>query len=347
MRIHARLAAALAAGAALTTLAAPSAFAAPVDTAPVDSSAPDVDPAGTSPSAPGSEGAESFPDPSQTGGVDFSKLSKMERLSFTSPAELEYRLRDGLITREEFDEAMRLMEQREDANRPPEESAPYHCTVDGKPVALQDGKVEGTQRDETIRCFGTEGVRVIDGGAGRDKIILESGMKGVTVLGGDGNDEITVQGTLSGHPGAESVISGGEGDDRITIEKMDGKNIQISGDQGDDTLVVKGANTGRLDGGDGADSLYVHTNEGEVLGGSGNDRIEGYTDTRAEEAKGWMAVGAGSRAEGGDGYDICLFLGAESVPSCENNIWTGSNKVQRKPVNYSDYELMLGYQKRR
>lgn len=119
---------------------------------------------------------------------------------------------------------------------------------------------------------------------------------GTRVLGGGGNDTLTLAGfsaaagqqgndRLIGSTGANE-ITGGSGDDVITGDAGDD---QLFGDAGND-IVAGGNDSDTIFGDDGNDRLSGDAGVDTIRGGAGNDRILGGTD--------------GDSLSGGDGNDI-------------------------------------------
>ena len=122
----------------------------------------------------------------------------------------------------------------------------------------QDDTLRGEDGDDRLfggtghdAIFGDAGNDRLDGGEGDDRLAGRVGND--TLLGGLGAD------TLSGG-GGDDVLRGGDGDDLLS---GDGGRDTLRGDAGDDILLVDadtaGAapRTGRLDGGDGFDTLRL------------------------------------------------------------------------------------------
>jgi Ca2+-binding RTX toxin-like protein len=95
--------------------------------------------------------------------------------------------------------------------------------------------------------YGGEGNDILNAGAGDD--ILRGGAGRDRLEGGDGNDQ------LFGEAGADT-LNGGLGNDRIE-ERGGGATTLSGGDGVDDIVLFDGYFTGRIDGGAGADTLYL------------------------------------------------------------------------------------------
>src|SRR4051794_957695 len=99
-----------------------------------------------------------------------------------------------------------------------------------------------------------------------------AGASVVVVQLGDGDDAVTISGTLptevTGSTGNDA-LRGGSGDDVLRGEEGDDT---IDGNDGNDSLISAGGND-TLDGGAGADSLQSGDGDDSVTGGSGNDTL--------------------------------------------------------------------------
>ena len=133
---------------------------------------------------------------------------------------------------------------------------------------------------------------------------------------GNGNVRITVNGesiTLSAADAARLTISGGGGNDRITVGPGV-TDVWVSGGNGDDDVNSSGDRT-RIDTGSGNDTIRVSGNGAVVSGGRGNDDI--------------VVVGNNARVDGGFGRDrvtvtgnnarITGGLGADTITVRGNN----------------------------
>jgi serralysin len=87
---------------------------------------------------------------------------------------------------------------------------------------------------------------------------------------GSGNDTYTSTKYLDG-----STIVGGTGNDTITVDRLGGDLSRLVGNNGSDTLRVKDGDSEFLDGGIGNDKLYGGTGSQFLSGGDGNDVLHG------------------------------------------------------------------------
>ncbi|MBX9256605.1 calcium-binding protein [Desmonostoc muscorum CCALA 125] len=169
---------------------------------------------------------------------------------------------------------------------------------------------------------GQGGNDIIDGKSGND--LLRGGGGNDTLIGGTGNDTL-IAGTNDGYGGEPStaeILSGGDGNDFLSVSYSSGKNT-LNGGSGDDTLntllaeYLKGENL--LDGGDGNDSLSVNRynyyypgsplfDKNTLNGGAGDD----YLST--------TGVSGDNLLSGGDGNDTLSALAAWG-----NNTLNGGN----------------------
>jgi Ca2+-binding RTX toxin-like protein len=177
---------------------------------------------------------------------------------------------------------------------------------------LGDDSLDGGAEDDSLT--GNEGRDTLQGGAGNDTLdggddadVLNGNEGEDSILGGGGNDTIDAgadDDTVTGGAGNDSILAGA-GDDTVdggadadTIVGGDGADSlrgadgtdSLTGDAGNDTL-DGGAGNDTLAGGEGADSLTGGEGTDSLFGGGNDDDI---------------IVGAGDRAEGGDGDDAFL-----------------------------------------
>lgn len=128
-------------------------------------------------------------------------------------------------------------------------STPAHaatsCTVNGVPAS--GPTVNGTAGSDSIRCSSLDAGSSVNGLGGSDTIVLTGPVDG-SVSGGPGEDFISV--------GSSSAVSG-----------------IVAGDDGSDYISVGGpvAPSGQVLGGDQGDFLQVAVNGGTVDGGAGLD----------------------------------------------------------------------------
>jgi uncharacterized secreted protein with C-terminal beta-propeller domain len=119
---------------------------------------------------------------------------------------------------------------------------------------------------------------------------LESTVKLLRITGGRGDDAITID--VPGNTRIRTVLNGGDGNDSIL--GSDGNDI-IFGGRGDDTL----------NGGKGSDTIWGGTGDDSLVGAAGNDSLFG--DSGVDTLRG----GAGSNAlDGGAGVD--KFFGSKT-----------------------------------
>ncbi|MFD7221775.1 calcium-binding protein [Streptomyces sp. NPDC059892] len=102
----------------------------------------------------------------------------------------------------------------------------------------------------------------IDLGAGKDTLTEKGGVNGNYVLGGAGDDNLTVDET--------TVVSGGDGNDTIRAARG---TIALGGD-GNDTIYSNGDDSA-ADGGAGDDEIHGDAGDQRLEGGDDNDTIHG------------------------------------------------------------------------
>ena len=152
----------------------------------------------------------------------------------------------------------------------------------GGTIQLRNAKTQiiGSAYDDEITDLAEhEGTKRIDGGDGDDEITVD-GSK-ATLLGGGGDDTLTGgedNDRLTGGAG-DDVIDGGDGNDLIMgdvlLAPYEGANV-LNGGGGADHIVST-AGSDQIDGGDGADwiDIYFSSLSGfSAYGGEGNDVID-------------------------------------------------------------------------
>lgn len=126
--------------------------------------------------------------------------------------------------------------------------------------------VGGTSGNDTILVQQVRGgIRVLVNGVVVGGV--QSGLKTVEVLGGDGNDNIVMAGNLT----ITGILRGGAGNDRLVGAR--GSDF-LFGDEGDD-LLFGGAGSDFLSGGDGNDVLNGGADHDVLFGGDGSDTLIG------------------------------------------------------------------------
>ena len=146
----------------------------------------------------------------------------------------------------------------------------------------------------------------VDAGNDHDTILGSIDLA-ATLLGGDGDDTISLVGSQADH-----LVEGGNGNDVIN---GGGGAETLEGGDGND-LVAGGAGADVLRGGDGQDSLDGENGADTLLGGSGSDRLDGGADDD------WLNAGSGNDVLigasgndsllGGSGHDE--MFGDDSLP---------------------------------
>ena len=145
--------------------------------------------------------------------------------------------------------------------------------------------LEGGSDSALINSTSTESAFYLKAGDGEDTVILTGDFGESTILGGSGNDFITVNALTKG----VSVISGGAGSDRIvgmgSVLGGGGKdvlktlsthaeNVSMWGEKGVDTL-RGGLGADFLSGGRSNDILIGNSGSDVIIGGSGKDKLNG------------------------------------------------------------------------
>nr|WP_223269968.1 calcium-binding protein [Nostoc sp. 'Peltigera membranacea cyanobiont' 213] len=170
---------------------------------------------------------------------------------------------------------------------------------------------------------GRGGNDTIIGGAGNDSLRVFDSSGNSLFSGGDGDDKLSVGGSSSGN----NLLSGGDGNDSLNVSGyFDGDmygaasgNNTLNGGAGDDYLSIgisKGNNL--LSGGDGNDSLSVSTDYETFYTAAGNNTLNGGAGDD------YLSVSRGSTGDnllsGNDGDDTLSASGASG-----NNTLYGGN----------------------
>lgn len=141
-------------------------------------------------------------------------------------------------------------------------------------------------------------VERIAGGAGADELFTDPSAPvnpSVVLSGAEGDDRLTIRGAatqVDGGPGADTVV-GGPGRDSIAGGIGDDT---LSGGPGND-LLDGDAGRDRIRGGSGRDTILGGDNADRVVGGSGNDRVSGGSggdDLRGESGSDFLNGGGGN-----------------------------------------------------
>lgn len=155
---------------------------------------------------------------------------------------------------------------------------------------LNSSIINGGDGDDSINVDIIFQASTINGDAGDDSISIGSILLyGSEINGGDGDDAISIESDLNFNPDSPRIpwrgsylfvnsyadsttISGGSGNDTITVGRSHGS--KISGGDGDDTITVSDAFSSIIDGGGGNDRINVeNAQRAEILGGDGDDTI--------------------------------------------------------------------------
>ena len=138
-------------------------------------------------------------------------------------------------------------------------------------AGMNTGNIYGGDGDDFIEVHqlsnGTSDNGVYYGDAGDDTITVTgdgSSYPYASAFGGDGNDTLTLAGS----------ISGGAGDDTINVSYVIKYQSVARGDEGADTI-NDSAQSDTLYGGEGADKLYGNDGDDLLYGDAGNDMVVG------------------------------------------------------------------------
>lgn len=154
-------------------------------------------------------------------------------------------------------------------------------------MSLGDGNDTVTSHNTTGQVYY---LNRIDLGSGNDRLTDNTGLDGNEVVGGTGDDTITVGKLASVNAGdgndtvnadgGDNIVSGGNGNDVLRggaadqILNGDDGNDTIYGGTGDDSL-YGGKGNDVLYGNSGADKLYGNSGDDELYGGPGTDTLSG------------------------------------------------------------------------
>jgi len=152
----------------------------------------------------------------------------------------------------------------------------YGDNAMGAHVPFHTIRTDAPEFESFVALFGAPGDDIIDGGAGDDKISDSAGTSSV-VSGGDGNDNITVRLVSEDTPDlvTYAVIDGGDGNDIIYATASD---VDIDGGPGNDDIeAFAPGGTLIIDAGPGNDRITGFGVYASVDGGAGADtyRISG------------------------------------------------------------------------
>ena len=155
---------------------------------------------------------------------------------------------------------------------------------------------------------------LVDSGDGNDLVAVDGNVLTPTLIGGEGNDQLSIAGTagsldggsgddtVSGDQGAD-LITGGPGGDQIdsgagndTVDAGNGDNSVSAGD-GDDS-VNTGGGLDTVDAGIGNDTVNSGDGEDSIDGGDGNDTLTGEGGNDALDGSSGT-----NKLRGGDGDD--------------------------------------------
>jgi Ca2+-binding RTX toxin-like protein len=152
----------------------------------------------------------------------------------------------------------------------------YGDNAMGAHVPFHTIRIDAPQFESFVALFGEPGDDIIDGGTGDDEISDSAGTSSV-VSGGDGNDNITVQLVSDETPDlvTYAVVDGGDGNDTIYAAASD---VDIDAGPGDDDIgAVALGGTLIIDAGPGRDRITGFGVYASVDGGAGADtyRVSG------------------------------------------------------------------------
>ena len=203
----------------------------------------------------------------------------------------------------------------------PDEQISYNGADAGTVINAEILNVEGLAGNDLIQVF---------------SIGTGSGLGEIDLIGGDGNDYISVQGLKSG----TFNISGGDGNDTIYGADTPGVMV-IHGGAGDDAITLGTAETAAygeagndtLNGSSGADTLSGGDGNDLITGGTGSDQLDGGAD---DDVIVWNIGDGSDIVEGGTGQDELIVNG----DSTAGNAFT----VQPQSANSILFEVLIAAQ---
>ena len=146
------------------------------------------------------------------------------------------------------------------------------------------------------------------GTAGDDNIFISNGQNGTLLVSVNGNTT-----EYSGADIARLVIDGGDGNDRIMVDKSVTQGLRITGGAGDDYIIAGSGNdiiidnygSNHINGGAGNDVIIAH---GTDLTGCQGNTLEG------DDGNDYLEGGQGNDTlSGGAGYDVLYGLGGNDA----------------------------------
>ena len=139
-----------------------------------------------------------------------------------------------------------------------------------------------TRGEKVFDIFGYRRASVenVEGGAGNDRISIDSHAGVRNVDGSSGSDEITIVSSSVQSDGPESaapadlieLVYGGSGDDTISI-RSSGSVMSTYGGDGDDLIEIEANGAAFITGGAGNDTIHLQSSGSYIGGGDGNDHI--------------------------------------------------------------------------
>jgi len=188
--------------------------------------------------------------------------------------------------------------------------------------------IQGTSAPDNINVSvnRSTGTFTLDG-------VTYAGVQYINVIGGDGNDNIQVNGSGPGSIGAS--IDGGTGDDAISLN-FDGG---IWGGSGDDTISLSDSFRGEARGDAGSDLITISGEciEASVYGGDGDDGIDGSGNRHGLVIDGGggddCIIGSpyGDELHGGEGGDLIFAGGGNDLIYAQDSggadwVWGGEGQ---------------------
>jgi Ca2+-binding RTX toxin-like protein len=196
--------------------------------------------------------------------------------------------------------------------------------------ALQSSTVSGLEGNDEIFVESNVNGALVNGNNGND--IIDGTAVAITftnngkVVGGQGNDDISV-----GDAGVEvtltsGLINGQDGDDTITVRANDmvfGGGATVFGGQGSDVITANGGGNVVLSGDLGADNIAAAAGADTIFGGDGNDRITAGNDSDS--------------VTGGEGIDtFASGIGTSTASTAQNASYNSAAIVAGASLSFGD-----------
>jgi Ca2+-binding RTX toxin-like protein len=180
-----------------------------------------------------------------------------------------------------------------------------------------------------------------------------SAVQSLVINAGDGDDTVTVKGTVQPPNGGAALpisVDGGSGNDSILVQALAiggagyGANVSATGDDGNDGITVYADGNATISGGTGDDVLSASTEVGLTAimnGGDGNDTLDVLQATNGE-VYGQMNGGAGNDyfASYDMGFDLSI-SGGDGIDTVDGT-WIADGTSYTLPADVENFNLDQG-----